>query len=141
MRDSADLKKEVAQLKRSSTARKSKHIGVCQTMSNAHCGDRHCVEDLSLTTNFYCDCGAKAAESYCKALYMNGQRTSGLYLVNFNVGYSHLTHVFCDRATDGGGWTVVQRKRDGSENFLRNWADYQIGFGHLQNKHWLENWQ
>ena len=36
-------------------------------MSNAHCGDRHCVEDLSLTTNFYCDCRAKAAESYCKA--------------------------------------------------------------------------
>ena len=46
------------------------------------------------------------------------------------------TRGYCDTITDGGGWLVVQRKTNGSENFNRTWNDYEMGFGSLTGELW-----
>jgi len=37
------------------------------------------------------------------------------------------------------GYTVIQRRQNGRENFSRDWEDYKNGFGDQQRDFWLGN--
>ena len=72
----------------------------------------------------------------CDDLYKSGKTTTGVYTINpdeqgdFNVR--------CDMDTiSGRGWTVFQRRADGSVDFYRKWIDYKNGFGNLSGEFWL----
>ncbi|XP_785428.4 fibrinogen C domain-containing protein 1 [Strongylocentrotus purpuratus] len=45
--------------------------------------------------------------------------------------------VFCDMATSGGGWTVIQRRLNGEVSFARLWGAYRRGFGNLLTEFWM----
>nr|XP_039253721.1 ficolin-2-like [Styela clava] len=45
--------------------------------------------------------------------------------------------VYCDQETDDGGWIVIQRRLDGSQDFFRVWDDYVKGFGYKEREFWL----
>uniref|UniRef100_H3B8X9 Fibrinogen C domain containing 1 n=1 Tax=Latimeria chalumnae TaxID=7897 RepID=H3B8X9_LATCH len=72
----------------------------------------------------------------CFDIYMSGQQEDGIYSV-FPTHYPSGFQVFCDMSTDGGGWTVFQRREDGSVNFFKGWAAYRDGFGKITGEHWL----
>ena len=57
-------------------------------------------------------------------------------ITNFCGNCEEVAEGYCDGATAGGGWLVVQRRQDGSVDFNRGWVDYEDGFGSLTGEFW-----
>ncbi|XP_040904314.1 fibrinogen-like protein 1 [Toxotes jaculatrix] len=70
----------------------------------------------------------------CSQVFTSGFKSSGFYRIK-NI------RVYCDMS-DGGGWTVIQRRINGTETFNRSWAEYKDGFGDMKTElgeFWLGN--
>ncbi|XP_065126219.1 angiopoietin-1-like [Paramisgurnus dabryanus] len=73
----------------------------------------------------------------CGELFRAGFTESGIYTIYINM---HDTHkVYCNMESAGGGWTVIQLRKDGTLDFHRTWKEYKMGFGSLSGEHWLGN--
>ena len=67
----------------------------------------------------------------------NAKAASGIYSVkNFCGNNSVIADDYCDHCNGGGGWLVVQRRKDGSVDFNRTWMEYEDGFGKLTGEFW-----
>lgn len=75
----------------------------------------------------------------CQHIANKGARTSGLYYIRPLRVRRHFL-VYCEIDSAGRGWTVLQRRLDGSVDFAQNWIPYKEGFGYLSPDDSTEFW-
>ncbi|KFW89404.1 Fibrinogen gamma chain, partial [Phalacrocorax carbo] len=75
----------------------------------------------------------------CQDVANKGARKSGLYFIKPQRAKQSFL-VYCEIDSYGNGWTVLQRRLDGSEDFKKNWVQYREGFGHLSPDDTTEFW-
>ncbi|CAG2212160.1 unnamed protein product [Mytilus edulis] len=83
------------------------------------------IEDVCISKK-YKDCSEMKSK----------RRESGIYTIYPDK--SKGIKVYCDM-TDGKGWTVIQRRIDGSTDFARTWNEYKEGFGDVRKEYWFGN--
>lgn len=72
----------------------------------------------------------------CQQAKEAGHSASGIYMIKPENSHGPV-QLWCENSLDPGGWTVIQKRTDGSVNFFRNWENYKKGFGNIDGEYWL----
>ncbi|XP_066027298.1 fibrinogen-like protein A [Pocillopora verrucosa] len=106
-----------------------------------------CVDECWNPRMFTCECRQDYKGVFCEKhsgvrscqqLKTLGANQNGIYKINPDG--QGVINVYCDQTTDGGGWTVVQRRsRPYEQSFGRTWVEYRVGFGDLSKEFWFGN--
>ncbi|CAL4219637.1 unnamed protein product, partial [Meganyctiphanes norvegica] len=77
----------------------------------------------------------------CHDLKKQGKKTGAHMITPCNDDITKVVKVYCDMDTDGGGWTVIQRRDNylKQQGFYYNWYYYALGFGSVMKDFWLGN--
>ncbi|XP_078340241.1 ryncolin-1-like [Crassostrea virginica] len=68
----------------------------------------------------------------------NRKNIDGVYTIYLSTGVKK--RVYCDMTTDGGGWTILQRRFEGSTDFQnKTWQNFAEGFGNPKHEYWIGN--
>ncbi|XP_071835786.1 uncharacterized protein [Apostichopus japonicus] len=111
-----------------------------QCSDHATCAERNGVRKCYCNTNYEGDgetCTSVLPKD-CYELYVSGTRSDGVYTI-YPDGWSSGIQVYCEMESNGGGWTVFQRRSSASVDFYLGWLDYKNGFGNKNQDHWLGN--
>ena len=83
-------------------------------------------------------CGLPASDNCChfKSNYFDCSPCGMYKMKSWCGGRLSIVEMYCDTKTADGGWTVIQRRKNGSVDFNRPWSDYEKGFGDLNGEFW-----
>ena len=87
----------------------------------------YCASVFPHCTGYYFDC----SDAYRRGLTSH-------CLLEIKPGTLPAYKVFCRMdVNEGRGYTVIQRRMDGSVNFIQNYSAYRRGFGFLEGEYWI----
>ncbi|KAJ3664113.1 hypothetical protein Zmor_008306 [Zophobas morio] len=94
------------------------------------------VSTTESTNNLDTNTNTQQAPTNCKEIQKQGHRISGIYTIMPRYALVPFK-VYCNMRTQGGGWTVIMNRYDGSQDFYLDWNSYKNGFGKLEGEFWL----